>query len=187
MQALSFLFVLVLAGCASSPSTDRMVERYGARLDSQDRGDLLFSIKGTRPGKGLWGNFYFVDRSGKDVYPLRPVVMGYVVEDGRLKQVFGPWDYEKMASEFKAVGFESFDLAAEIETIEKKDQTSFMAFHGADLEITFEFSGQRFVSRRSRILAWVDQFAPRSTKIAKLKSVIDIFATYHGREMLPGR
>jgi hypothetical protein len=199
MRLLSILVLFGATGCATSHIKIPDPVLHGRRLDSQDRGVPLLSIRLVHaserpPEKEAYGQFYFVDSSLR--FSTRTVVVGYDVTDGMLTDVFAYWQSEQFLAELRSVGFEAFDLDAEIQEVDerRKKETEargehpsvFQTFDGAEFEISISFDGVSFKATRRNIQSWIDEYAPYSSKIGKLKKVLDVFALHLGHDRLPG-
>lgn len=123
---------------------------------------------------------------------MGPLLTGYEYKDGEVRALFGgSSDSARIVQAVRDVGFEPFDFRSEVgATTARLDREAqargerFMApmvLDGAEYEITIRTVGGVFVLKELNPGYTIDALAPHSTKIAKLKAVLDILAQYYGR------
>jgi len=177
------LAVLLVAGCSTAAS------------DLSGEGKLLCSVEFTEGAftghpKGRTGIFFILQNlpmgSGE-------ALTGFSYKDGAfIESVGGGSESIKIAEADAAIGFEPFDFEQEVKAAEAKihrlpDKDGLIhgppgTLDGAEYEITIVTDKGMFKMRRWNPGPIIDYYAAHSTKIAKLKQVIDTLARYYGRE-----
>lgn len=180
------LSVLLTTGCTTS-------------VDSvmKSRGKIVFSIRLTKGAfsgveKGDTGIFFYRE---DEKFPTGSLglVTGAKLKHGRLVDFFGGSTVEsnEMLQQIEKIGFEPFDFEAELKRVDAilaeeakrtgvQHMTSF-ALDGAEYEIKFTYGTVDFTLKQWNPTVTIDSYAPYSSKIAKLKAVIDCFALSYGR------
>ena len=176
------LVSLLIAGC-TAPSV----------LTPRPTDQLLIAVEITEtafsgPVHGKSGFFLYLDDTLGG-----PIVTAYEFRGGRVVDRTGGGSYEsdEFLRAMDDIRFESFDYdaeiaeaAAEITRKEKEGAERVLppfVLDGSEYKIEVRYRGSVVRLQKWNPGAEIDFFASHSTKIAKLKAVIDLAARYYGR------
>jgi hypothetical protein len=171
--ALLLLSVLLTAGCATS-----------ADSKMKPSGKFLFSIRITETA---FGGVEKEDR-GFYFYLQESVnrITGYQMTRGRRTNVIS-YDASEIRRQIRQIAFEPFNFDAEITKIFNDARHGggkgdlLIVSDGAEYEIRFVDGPVDYTLKTWNAVSYIDEYALRSPKIAKLKALIDCFALQFGR------
>ena len=175
---LAFLSVLLFCSTGHTASAH-------ALNDAKPRGEFFASIKiaeraiGPKP-KGITGFvFYRIDVPGV----VGPMLEGYQYADGELVDRISSGSVSKrVIEEIHAVSLRPFDFAAAVKASAHRGDT--IVLDGAKIEIRVMTPSGELRLEQWNPGAIIDDYAPHSPDIGKLKNVLDILALYVGRSRM---
>ncbi len=166
-------------------------------LEQEARGKLLFSIRETRDAndivpKGINGVYFYIEDQELGDFRLRTIT-GYRVENGDVVDIIGGGSElsDELRRKVEQVAFVPFDFEAEVRRVDALnaaraardghgETVTTPFFGGWECEIRFVYGSVDYTLKRRNPLGEINNYAPDSPNIAKLKALVDCFATYYG-------
>ena len=149
------------------------------------RGEFFASIKITERATGAKreGTTGFVCYRNDIPGVVGPMLDGYQYKDGELVDRISTGSASKrVIDEIQAVGLQPFDFAAAVKASPQRGET--IVLDGAKIEIRVMTPSGELRLEQWNPGAIIDDYAPHSPDIGKLKNVLDILALYVGRSRM---
>jgi len=168
---LLLLSVLMTTGCTTG-------------ISSKPSEKLLFSIRMTKTAfggavKNDTGFYFYLEDSGNKI-------AGYQMTQGKRTNAIS-FDAAEFRRQIEQIAFEPFDFDAEITRIFSDARRGsskgdiLLVSDGAEYEIRFVYGPVDYTLKTWNAVSYIDWYAPRSPKIAKLKALLDCFELQFGR------